>query len=92
MPTSDFLFINAQDILLPLVEDGTITLIGATTENPSFQVNSALLSRCRVIVLEKLSGESILSILHRALPQIGATVLESEEDLPHAASVTDSDR
>ena len=79
----------SQDILLPHVEDGTITLIGATTENPSFQVNSALLSRCRVIVLEKLSGESILSILHRALPQIGATVVESEKDLPDASSATD---
>lgn len=44
-----------QDILLPFVEKGTITLIGATTENPSFRVNSALLSRCRVLILKKLS-------------------------------------
>ncbi|XP_076449317.1 ATPase WRNIP1-like [Babylonia areolata] len=69
-----------QDVLLPHVEDGTITLIGATTENPSFQVNSALLSRCRVIVLEKLSAESILSILRRALPHIGAVVVDTETD------------
>jgi hypothetical protein len=44
-----------QDIFLPFVEKGTITLIGATTENPSFRINSALLSRCRVLTLEKLS-------------------------------------
>ncbi|KAF8946096.1 Werner helicase interacting protein 1, partial [Haplosporangium gracile] len=46
---------SQQDIFLPFVERGTITLIGATTENPSFRVNSALLSRCRVLTLEKLS-------------------------------------
>ncbi|KAG9063679.1 Werner helicase interacting protein 1 [Linnemannia hyalina] len=48
---------SQQDIFLPFVERGTITLIGATTENPSFRVNSALLSRCRVLTLEKLSLE-----------------------------------
>ncbi|KAK7114506.1 ATPase WRNIP1-like [Littorina saxatilis] len=79
-----------QDILLPHVEDGTITLIGATTENPSFQVNSALLSRCRVIVLDKLAAESILSILQRALPYIGAAVMESES-IPTAASANESE-
>ncbi|KAI8359443.1 DNA polymerase III, clamp loader complex, gamma/delta/delta subunit [Mortierella sp. GBAus27b] len=46
-----------QDVFLPFVEKGTITLIGATTENPSFRINSALLSRCRVLTLEKLSQE-----------------------------------
>lgn len=46
---------SQQDIFLPFVEKGTITLIGATTENPSFRINSALLSRCRVLTLEKLS-------------------------------------
>ena len=56
-----------QDALLGAVEDGTITLIGATTENPSFEVNSALLSRCRVAVLEPLSEEAIATILKRAL-------------------------
>jgi len=55
-----------QDTLLPHVEDGTITLIGATTENPSFSINSALLSRCRVIVLEKLSPKVIFEIVKRA--------------------------
>ncbi len=46
---------SQQDSLLPAVEDGTVTLIGATTENPSFELNAALLSRARVIVLESLT-------------------------------------
>ncbi|XP_050079711.1 ATPase WRNIP1-like [Anopheles maculipalpis] len=58
-----------QDIFLPHVEAGTITLIGATTENPSFSLNSALLSRCRVIVLVKHTVESMMQILTRALPE-----------------------
>lgn len=56
-----------QDVFLPHVESGTITLIGATTENPSFSLNSALLSRCRVIVLHKLSVANLVSILKRAV-------------------------
>ena len=48
-----------QDAVLPYVEDGTVTLIGATTENPSFEVNSALLSRSRVFVLQSLSDDEI---------------------------------
>jgi putative ATPase len=56
-----------QDALLPAVEDGTVTLIGATTENPSFEVNSALLSRARVLVLQPLTDKDLRSILVRAL-------------------------
>src|SRR5665811_1505023 len=56
-----------QDAVLPYVEDGTITLIGATTENPSFEVNSALLSRSRVFVLHALSDEEIELLVRRAL-------------------------
>ena len=56
-----------QDAVLPYVEDGTVTLIGATTENPSFEVNSALLSRARVFVLQQLSDEEIGAIVDRAL-------------------------
>jgi putative ATPase len=56
-----------QDALLPAVEDGTVTLIGATTENPSFEVNSALLSRSRVLVLNPLDESEIETLLHRAL-------------------------
>jgi putative ATPase len=56
-----------QDAILPHVERGTVTLIGATTENPSFEVNSALLSRTRVFVLKSLSEEQVIAILQSAL-------------------------
>ena len=56
-----------QDAFLPHVEKGTIVLVGATTENPSFEVNSALLSRCRVYVLNPLGEEDLVTILRRAL-------------------------
>lgn len=56
-----------QDAFLPFIEDGTILFIGATTENPSFELNNALLSRCRVYVLRSLSLEAIMSLLQRAL-------------------------
>lgn len=56
-----------QDAFLPFVEKGSIILIGATTENPSFEVNSALLSRCKVFVLQPLSVQELKTLLHRAL-------------------------
>lgn len=56
-----------QDALLPHVERGVVTLIGATTENPSFEVNSALLSRCKTLVLEPLDAEALGTIVDRAL-------------------------
>ncbi len=56
-----------QDFLLPYVEDGRITLIGATTENPFFEVNAALLSRVKIVRLEKLSADDIKKILRRAV-------------------------
>ena len=56
-----------QDAFLPYVEKGSIVLIGATTENPSFEINSALLSRCRVFVLRALTEEEILELLRHAL-------------------------
>jgi putative ATPase len=59
-----------QDFLLPYVESGELTLIGATTENPSFEVISALLSRCRVFVLNPLSENDLEEIIHRAAPKI----------------------
>ena len=58
-----------QDAFLPWVENGIITLIGATTENPSFELTGALLSRCRVFVLEPLNDEHIRTLLQRALDQ-----------------------
>ncbi len=64
---------SQQDALLPHVEDGTLILIGATTENPSFELNSALLSRVRVIRLERLDADALSKIIERALrdPQRG---------------------
>lgn len=56
-----------QDAFLPYVEKGSIILIGATTENPSFEINNALLSRCRVFVLKELSLEDIMQVLKRAI-------------------------
>ena len=60
-----------QDAFLPWVENGIITLIGATTENPSFELTSALLSRCRVFVLEPLKDEHIRTVIERALAGSG---------------------
>ncbi|MCE5329679.1 replication-associated recombination protein A [bacterium] len=56
-----------QDAFLPFVENGTIILIGATTENPSFEINSALLSRCKVFILNKLTQENISELLIKAI-------------------------
>ena len=56
-----------QDVILPHVEDGTVTFIGATTENPSFEVNAPLLSRCRVFTLNSLEHEAVREILMRAI-------------------------
>jgi putative ATPase len=58
---------SQQDAFLPFVEDGTLTFIGATTENPSFELNNALLSRARVYVLKTLDEQALLKILQRAL-------------------------
>jgi putative ATPase len=73
-----------QDAVLPAVEDGTLTLIGATTENPSFEVNSALLSRARVFVLEALSDEEVGTIVDRARSDVerglGAKPFEFDDE------------
>jgi putative ATPase len=73
-----------QDAFLPYVERGTIRLIGATTENPSFEIISALLSRCRVYVLEPLSDEQIARLLRKALENkergLGKLELTADDD------------
>ena len=73
-----------QDAFLPYVERGTIRLIGATTENPSFEIISALLSRCRVYVLQPLSEDRIAALLRRALDDkergLGAMELSADDD------------
>lgn len=73
-----------QDAFLPFVERGTIILIGATTENPSFEVNSALLSRCKVFVLKGLSKDNIEKLLNQAIKSprgFGGQKITIEEDL-----------
>ncbi len=73
-----------QDAFLPYVEKGSIILIGATTENPSFEVNGALLSRCKVFVLHALSAEDIVKLLKRALEDergFGGQKVEIAQDL-----------
>lgn len=67
-----------QDAFLPHVENGTIVMIGATTENPSFEVIGPLLSRSRVVVLEPLSKDNVASIIKRASKQLGATKIEAK--------------
>ena len=60
-----------QDGFLPFVEDGTITLVGATTENPSFELNAALLSRCQVLILQRLDSRALCKLLDRAEALVG---------------------
>ena len=73
-----------QDAFLPYVERGTIRLIGATTENPSFEINAALLSRCRVYTLVALSAESVIALLQTALGDtergLGGSGVQADED------------
>jgi putative ATPase len=85
-----------QDALLPHVERGTVTLIGATTENPSFEVVAPLLSRCRVFTLRALSREAIADLLRRALDDrergLGALELQADaEVLGSLAAAADGD-
>ncbi|MEK7549592.1 MAG: replication-associated recombination protein A [Patescibacteria group bacterium] len=86
---------SQQDALLPHVEQGNIVLIGATTENPSFEVNGALLSRTRVLVLGKHSEESLVLLLERALSQaqelFGKKVVAEKEALVFIAAVSGGD-
>lgn len=78
-----------QDAFLPYVERGSITLIGATTENPSFEINSALLSRCKVFVLQPLKEEEIAELLRRALADergFGKLQVEMADELVRAVA------
>ncbi len=78
-----------QDAFLPYVERGDIVLIGATTENPSFEVNAALLSRSKVYMLRALTTEEIVVLLRRALPEVG--VHASDELLEQIATAANGD-
>jgi putative ATPase len=84
-----------QDAFLPWVEDGTLIFIGATTENPAFELNSALLSRARVYVLRALSDSDLLTLLQRALTDpdrgLGGCVECSAAELELLAVAADGD-
>ena len=85
-----------QDALLPHVESGTLTLVGATTENPSFEVIGPLLSRCRVFTLQPLGGEELVTLLRRALADRerglgGAEVVVGDEALAALAEAASGD-
>ena len=73
-----------QDAFLPYVERGDVVLVGATTENPSFELNAALLSRCRVVVLEPLGPDDLVQLLRRALADpergLGGSGVEADDD------------
>jgi putative ATPase len=80
-----------QDSFLPYVEDGTITLIGATTENPSFELNAALLSRCQVLVLKRLDDAALEELLVRAEKEMGFDLPLSAEARTTLRAMADGD-
>jgi putative ATPase len=80
-----------QDGFLPVVEDGTITLIGATTENPSFALNGALLSRCQVLVLRRLDDAALEQLLGRAEAKVGRVLPVTEEGRAALRAMADGD-
>ncbi|KAE8148767.1 DNA polymerase III, clamp loader complex, gamma/delta/delta subunit [Aspergillus avenaceus] len=86
---------SQQDVFLGPVESGQVTLIGATTENPSFKVQSALLSRCRAFTLSKLTDDDVQSILYRALreegPNYSPSDLVDDELINYLAKFSDGD-
>ena len=85
-----------QDVILPHVEDGTVTFIGATTENPSFEVIAPLLSRCRVFTLQSLTSQQIKEIVDRALTNQelglgGLNAALADDALEHLANIANGD-
>ena len=80
-----------QDGFLPHMEDGTILLVGATTENPSFELNAALLSRAQVMVLTRLSDDDLQNLLRRAEAELGATLNLNKEGRTTLLAMADGD-
>lgn len=80
-----------QDAFLPFVEKGSIILIGATTENPSFEINGALLSRCKVFVLKPLSPDDLIKLLRRALEFLGKNYKADDDILKSIAIFSGGD-
>ena len=82
---------SQQDAFLPYVEDGTVIFVGATTENPSFELNNALLSRTRVYKLRSLDNDELMGVLQRGLVELGKGVTASDECLELIAGQADGD-
>lgn len=82
---------SQQDGFLPYVEDGTVVLVGATTENPSFELNAALLSRCKVFVLKRLTDNALEAIIKRAELQVGRALPVTDEAREQLKSMADGD-
>ena len=82
---------SQQDSFLPYVEDGTVTLVGATTENPSFELNGALLSRCQVLVLRRLDNEALEALLRRAEQAEGKKLPLGEDAREALRAMADGD-
>jgi len=80
-----------QDAFLPVVEDGTITLVGATTENPSFELNAALLSRCQVLVLHRLEDSALEILLQRAEEAANSTLPINDDARAALRAMADGD-
>lgn len=80
-----------QDTLLPYLEDGTVVFIGATTENPSFNLNNALLSRCHIGVLEPLKTPDLLELINRAEKFLGKKLPLDNDAKTHLAEISDGD-
>ena len=80
-----------QDGFLPYVEDGTVILVGATTENPSFELNSALLSRCQVLVLKRLNESALEDLLVRAERDVGRKIPVTIDARKALKNVADGD-
>ena len=82
---------SQQDGFLPYMEDGSVTLIGTTTENPSFELNSALLSRAQVLVMDRLTPCDLEQILQRAERLLGAALPATDEARSHLVEMADGD-
>ncbi len=80
-----------QDGFLPYVEDGTVTLVGATTENPSFELNAALLSRCQVLILHRLDDKALETLIERAEAEVGKPLPATPEARETLVASADGD-
>lgn len=76
---------------MPYVEDGTVVLVGATTENPSFELNAALLSRCKVFVLKRLTQEALEAIILRAEKLVGRALPVTSDAREQLKAMADGD-